>query len=141
MNKEDKITEYSEYYEIVTRLIYQNNILSVAKLIFIAFAVRNLNDTFVAKNQKYGLMEFLKEGLRKGFQKSFEEFESIFFCLKLLEENEIIEIKDGAIVIIRKLECTKEQKIMDASVIKEAIREMDSLSEKSFIKGVIECLD
>lgn len=133
-----EIYEMAETMEIVTRLISENKILSLTKIIFLTFSIKNMKIFFSPTNKKYGLINEVYQSISYGFQSNFNDFSYIFKSLDILKRGNFIEIQENKVNILKELRFSSENSIMNSQVFTKIIREVMKLSDLSFIKGVIE---
>ena len=137
MNKKE-IYEMAETMEIITRLISENKILSLTKIIFLTFSIKNMKIFFSPTNKKFGLINEVYQSISYGFQSNFKDFTFIFKSLDILKDGNYIEIQENKVNILRKFHCSRENTIMNSQSFKKIIGEIMKLSDLSFIKGVID---
>ena len=137
MNKKE-IYEMAETMEIITRLISENKILSLTKIIFLTFSIKNMKIFFSPTNKKFGLINEVYQSISYGFQSNFKDFTFIFKSLDILKEGNYIEIQENKVNILRKIHCSQKNTIMNSQFFKKIIGEIMKLSDLSFIKGVID---
>lgn len=133
-----EIYEMAETMEIVTRLISENKILSLTKIIFLTFSIKNMKIFFSPTNKKYGLINEVYQSISYGFKSNFNDFSYIFKSLDILKRGNFIEIQENKVIILKELRFSHENSIMNSQVFTKIIREVMKLSDLSFIKGVIE---
>lgn len=137
-NNDVDIFETAQYYEIICGLIYSFNIVSQIKLIFLSFAIYNLEFSFESNRKEYGLLNDVLIGIKFGIQKNFYHFETIFDCIDLLKRKKMIEEQKGKILILSTPNFTNTNSIMTTPLLKRVIAEVEKLSDESLIRGVIE---
>ena len=139
MMKQINYLDYAEYNEIICRLIYEFNISSQIKVIFIAFSIKNNSDNIKSTKQIYGTLDIILDGIKLGLRKGVSDFEIIFDCLDLLKNNGFIEVRNGVIDQLKSAPSySKENHCLNTPVIHRAISEAEKLSDDSIIRGVIE---
>lgn len=139
MMKQIDYLDYAEYNEIICRLIYEFNISSQIKVIFIAFSIKNNSDNIKSTKQIYGTLDIILDGIKLGFRKGVSDFEIIFDCLELLKNNGFIGVRNGVIEQLKPAPSySKEVSCLNTSVVQRAINEAEKLSDDSIIRGVIE---
>lgn len=137
-NNDNYIEKIASYNEVICRLIYQFNISSLVKVMFIAFSVDNMEFYFSSSSQKYGLIDEIYEFISLGFQNKVDDFKYIFTCLDILERNRYIKIHDGQLKILKSPNFSKKNSILNSAKFEKIILDVNKLSELSFMKGVIE---
>ena len=139
MKKQINYLDYAEYNEIICRLIYEFNISSQIKVIFIAFSIKNNSDNIESTKQIYGTLDIILDGIKLGFRKGVSDFEIIFDCLELLKTNGFIGVRNGVIEQLKPAPSySKEVSCLNTPVVQRAINEAEKLSDDSIIRGVIE---
>lgn len=130
--------EYAEYNEIICRLIYEYNISSQIKVIFIAFSIKNNMPNIKPTNQKYGALDIILNGIKIGLRQGMSDFAIVFDCLNILKNGGYISIQNGIIKQLKPVSYSKELNCLNAQIIRRAISEAEKLSDESIIRGVIE---
>lgn len=136
--KQINYLEYAEYNEIICRLIYEYNISSQIKVIFIAFSIKNNMSNIKTTSQKYGTLDIVLSGIKLGLRQGMSDFTIIFDCLNLLKHGGFISEQNGIIKQLKPARYSKELNCLNAKVIQRAINEAEKLSDESIIRGVIE---
>lgn len=137
--KQINYLDYAQYNEIICRLIYEFNISSQIKVIFIAFSIKNNYHNLKSTNQKYGALDIILEGIKLGLRQGVSDFTIIFDCLELLKKGGFISVKNGVIEQLKPApKYSKELGRLNAQIIQRAINEAEKLSDDSIIRGVIE---
>lgn len=131
--------DYAEYNEIICRLIYEFDISSEIKVIFLASSLKNNSYNLKPTKQKYGTLNLILDGIKLGFRRSFSDFTIIFDCLELLKNNAFIKSENGKIEKLKQVPIiSKEFDCLNLSIVQKAINEMNKLSDESIIRSVIE---
>lgn len=131
--------DYAEYNEIICRLIYEFDISSEIKVIFLAYSLKNNSYNLKPTNQKYGTLDLILGGIQLGFRKSFSDFTIIFDCLDLLKNNAFIKSENGKIEKLKLVPIISEEfDCLNLSIVQKAINEVKKLSDESIIRSVIE---
>ena len=131
--------DYAEYNEIICRLIYEFDISSEIKVIFLAYSLKNNSYNLKPTNQKYGTLNLILDGIQLGFRKSFSDFTIIFDCLELLKNNAFIKSENGKIEKLMLVPIISEEfDCLNLSIVQKAINEVKKLSDESIIRSVIE---
>lgn len=131
--------DYAEYNEIICRLIYEFDISSEIKVIFLAYSLKNNSYNLKPTKQKYGTLNLILDGIKLGFRRSFSDFTIIFDCLELLKNNAFIKFENGKIEKLKQVPIiSKEFDCLNLSIVQKAINEMNKLSDESIIRSVIE---
>lgn len=131
--------DYAEYNEIICRLIYEFDISSEIKVIFLAYSLKNNSYNLKPTNQKYGTLNLILDGIQLGFRKSFSDFTIIFDCLELLKNNAFIKSENGKIEKLKLVPIISEEfDCLNLSIVQKAINEVKKLSDESIIRSVIE---
>lgn len=139
MMKQINYLDYAEYNEIICRLIYEFNISSQIKVIFVAFSIKNNSDNIKSTKQIYGTLDIILDGIKLGFRKGVSDFEIIFDCLELLKTNGFISTRNGVIEQLKPAPSyCKEVSCLNTLIVQRAINEAKKLSDDSIIRGVIE---
>ena len=131
--------DYAEYNEIICRLIYEFDISSEIKVIFLAYSLKNNSYNLKPTKQKYGTLNLILDGIKLGFRKGFYDFTIIFDCLELLKNNAFIKSENGKIEKLKQVPIiSKEFDCLNLSIVQKAINEVKKLSDESIIRSVIE---
>ena len=131
--------DYAEYNEIICRLIYEFDISSEIKVIFLAYSLKNNSYNLKPTNQKYGTLNLILDGIKLGFRKDLSDFTIIFDCLELLKNNAFIKTGNGKIEKLKQVPIiSKEINCLNLSIVQKAINEVKKLSDESIIRSVIE---
>lgn len=131
--------DYAEYNEIICRLIYEFDISSEIKVIFLVYSLKNNSYNLKPTNQKYGTLNLILDGIKLGFRRSFSDFTIIFDCLELLKNNAFIKSENGKIEKLKQVPIiSKEFDCLNLSIVQKAINEVKKLSDESIIRSVIE---
>lgn len=131
--------DYAEYNEIICRLIYEFDISSEIKVIFLAYSLKNNSYNLKPTKQKYGTLNLILDGIKLGFRKGFSDFTIIFDCLELLKNNAFIKSENGKIEKLKQVPIiSKEFDCLNFSIVQKAINEVKKLSDESIIRSVIE---
>lgn len=131
--------DYAEYNEIICRLIYEFDISSEIKVIFLAYSLKNNSYNLKPTKQKYGTLNLILDGIKLGFRKGFSDFTIIFDCLELLKNNAFIKSENGKIEKLKQVPIiSKEFDCLNLSIVQKAINEVKKLSDESIIRSVIE---
>lgn len=136
--KQINYLEYSEYNEIICRLIYEYNISSQIKVIFIAFSIKNNISNFKFTSQKYGALDIILSGIKLGLRRGVSDFAIIFDCLNLLKRAGFILEQNGLIEQLKHPRYSKELDCLNSQVVRRAINEAEKLSDESIIRGVMQ---
>lgn len=134
------IIEYAIYYEILCRLLYEFNISSEIKLIFLSFSIKGISEEYkISGNLKYNTLELLLKGIKKQFSQRNTDFCIIFDCIEELKKQKYIEITDGRIIITsQKPIFSQTIKCLKNEAIKTALNESEKLSDESLMRSIIE---
>lgn len=131
--------DYAEYNEIICRLIYEFDISSEIKVIFLAYSLKNNSYNLKPTKQKYGTLNLILDGIKLGFRKGFSDFTIIFDCLELLKNNAFIKSENRKIEKLKQVPIiSKEFDCLNLSIVQKAINEVKKLSDESIIRSVIE---
>ena len=138
MMNNNEIEEIALTNEIICRLIYEFNLSSLVKILFVTLSVKNMQIYFSPSSKKYGLINEIYDAVSLGFKNGFCDFKYIFNCLEILEKNNYIIVHDKSIQILKTANFSKTNTILNSKVFKKMILDVTKLSDLSFIKGVIE---
>jgi len=137
MNNKD-IIEKAETNEIICRLIYECDLLSITKIMFTAFSIKNMDIYFNPTSKKFNLMKDVYNSINYGFQTKINDIKVILQCIEILEDNGFILVINGKIKSLKRPTYSKENIVMNSELFRKTILDIKKLSDQSFIKGVIE---
>lgn len=137
MNKE--IEKEAEYFDIIVGLLSEPfEYDSFVKTVFTAFIIKNCEPKVDKNVTNLNLISKFMNNLRTQFFINYNDFNSIFKILRLLEDTSCIKIKDNTIF---KKNISKEyivqSNVFKISAVRKTILEIKKMSDKSFMEEVI----
>lgn len=137
MNKE--IEKEAEYFDIIVGLLSEPfEYDSFVKTVFTAFIIKNCEPKVDKNVINLNLISKFMNNLRTQFFINYNDFNSIFKILRLLEDTSCIKIKDNTIF---KKNISKEyivqSNVFKISAVRKTILEIKKMSDKSFMEEVI----
>lgn len=138
IDRQEHILIDAEFNEIICRLIYEFEMVSEVKIIFVAFGVYNMNLGYKGTSQKYNLFENLINEISIGINMNSDKLVTIFDCLNLLIRTDFIEINNGNI-IKRKIpkNISNTINVMNSKMFIKLLVDIAKISDQTLVKEVI----
>ena len=133
-----EIETRAKYYEVVCQLIFEYNVFSVVKIIFISLSLINLENFYEGTSKKYGLLDDILSGIKLGIDRKRIEIIYILDCLRLLEKGMMIEVENNIIKTKKSPNYEGNNSLLKSPQIKRTLSVLQKISDEDLLKEIVE---
>ena len=134
--QKNNIVKTAQYLNIINILISKFNFDSIFKLVFTSFVVYNHECKISFSNSKNNMIEGFFQQFHYDLLSNYKDFNFIFESLKILKDNQFIDIEDNKIIIKKELQYIDDDFLLKRNTI-VALENIKKMNEESFVEEVI----
>lgn len=133
---EKQMIKVSEYLNVIYKLIKDFQINSFFKVAFSSFIIKNRKEKIAFTNIKNNLIEGFFQQFHMDLFSNYDDFQYIFEAINILQENQIIIIQNGIIIICKLIDVIDDDFFKKKNVI-DSLELIANMSEDSFVEEVL----